>query len=141
MSWTDFIPGAGIVKTAIGLGQEVLEGKREERRLEHKKRLELLSDRAEWEHLQIERTDHWLRRVAFAVIVMPYVWALFDAEGVQRYFSVALEAVPGWWQQLTLAAFGAVWGLRELAGGARRFQRERRRRAAAAGQGERQGAP
>lgn len=71
--------------------------------------------REQWEIVQARQADRILRRIAFFVLVAPYVWALFDPEAVERYFTVAIASVPSWWQQLTLAAFAAIWGIRELA--------------------------
>jgi hypothetical protein len=68
----------------------------------------------EWEMANLTDKDKWLRRISFGMFSAPFIWALFDPEGVQSYFEVALKAMPEWYIQLYAGMVGGVWGFAAL---------------------------
>jgi hypothetical protein len=72
------------------------------------------SNNHDWEMANLEDKDRWLRRISFGMFSAPFIWALFDPEGVQAYFDVALKAMPEWYIQLFAAMVGGVWGFAAL---------------------------
>lgn len=68
----------------------------------------------EWEMANLTDKDKWLRRISFGMFSAPFVWALFDPEGVRRYFEEALAVMPEWYIQLYAGMVGGVWGFAAL---------------------------
>ncbi len=68
----------------------------------------------DWEMANLEDKDRWLRRISFGMFSAPFIWALFDPEGVKAYFETALAAMPEWYIQLYAAMVGGVWGFAAL---------------------------
>lgn len=84
--------------------------------LENKARLlrDKDSHNHDWEMANLEDKDRWLRRISFGMFSAPFIWALFDPDGVKEYFNVALAAMPEWYIQLFAAMVGGVWGFAAL---------------------------
>ncbi len=72
------------------------------------------SNNHDWEMANLEDKDKWLRRISFGMFSAPFIWALFDPEGVKAYFETALAAMPEWYIQLHAAMVGGVWGFAAL---------------------------
>lgn len=72
------------------------------------------SNNHEWEMANLEDKDKWLRRISFTMFAAPFIWALFDPDGVKEYFDVALASMPEWYIQLFAAMVGGVWGFSAL---------------------------
>lgn len=72
------------------------------------------SNNHEWEMANLEDKDRWLRRISFGMFSSPFIWALFDPDGVKEYFDIALAAMPEWYIQLYAAMVGGVWGFAAL---------------------------
>lgn len=72
------------------------------------------SNNHDWEMANLEDKDRWLRRISFGMFSSPFIWALFDPEGVKEYFDIALAAMPEWYIQLYAAMVGGVWGFAAL---------------------------
>jgi hypothetical protein len=68
----------------------------------------------EWEMANLTDKDKWLRRISFGMFSAPFFWALFDPKGVEKYFKIALAAMPEWYIQLFAAMVGGVWGFSAL---------------------------
>jgi hypothetical protein len=68
----------------------------------------------EWEMANLTDKDKWLRRISFGMFSAPFVWALFEPEGVKEYFEIALASMPEWYIQLYAAMVGGVWGFAAL---------------------------
>lgn len=67
-----------------------------------------------WEMANLTDKDKWLRRTSFFMFAAPFVWALFDPQGVKDYFEVALASMPEWYIQLFAAIVGGIWGFSAL---------------------------
>jgi hypothetical protein len=67
-----------------------------------------------WEMAQIEGKDKFLRRVSFFMLSAPFMVAIIAPESVNDYFTVALAAMPEWYQWLYMSIIGAVWGISEF---------------------------
>ena len=72
------------------------------------------SNNHEWEMANLEDKDKWLRRISFGMFAGPFIWALFDPDGVKTYFDTALASMPEWYIQLFAAMIGGVWGFSAL---------------------------
>jgi hypothetical protein len=72
---------------------------------------------SEWEMAQIVDKDKWLRRISFAMFSAPFIWALFDPEGVREYFETALASMPEWYVKIFVGMTGAIWGISHLKNG------------------------
>ena len=69
---------------------------------------------AQWEQAQLAQTDRLLRWLSFLILSTPFVSAAIFPEQVQKYFTVALAAIPEWYQAMYMAIIGAIWGIAEL---------------------------
>ena len=43
-----------------------------------------------------------------------FVVAIFDKQAVSDYFTIALAAVPEWYQWAYVSILGAIWGIAEF---------------------------
>lgn len=68
----------------------------------------------QWEMTALEGRDTFLRRFSFSLLTFPLIWAGFDPEGAQQYFTEALGALPDWYVWAYTSVLGAIWGLTEL---------------------------
>lgn len=64
-----------------------------------------------WEMAQLENKDTLLRRLSFVLMSVPFVVAIFDPQSVHDYFTIALAAVPNWYQWAYVSILGAIWGI------------------------------
>jgi hypothetical protein len=67
-----------------------------------------------WEMAQIEGKDKFLRRVSFFMLSAPFMVAIVAPESVSDYFTIALAAMPEWYQWMYMSIIGAVWGISEF---------------------------
>jgi len=109
-----------IIGDLIGLAGDWLKGKREIKAAIIKRQAELIRSKTEndaaWELAQINAKDRWLRRGCFLLFALPFAWAAFDPAGVHEYFTVALGAIPRWYQVAFLSMVGGIWGVATLKG-------------------------
>jgi hypothetical protein len=116
---------AGLLSAAVSIGKGFFDDyqlSRENKRdiakaiTENKIRLALneqVNNQA-WEMAQIEGKDKFLRRVSFFMLSAPFMVAIIAPESVNDYFTVALAAMPEWYQWLYMSIIGAVWGISEF---------------------------
>ena len=67
-----------------------------------------------WEMAALEGRDQFLRRFSFSLLTFPLLWAGFDPDGAETYFTVALGALPDWYVYAYTSVLGSIWGLTEL---------------------------
>jgi len=67
-----------------------------------------------WELEALQGRDTWLRRFSFALFTFPLIWAGFDPQSAQVYFTQALAALPDWYIGVYMGIMSAIWGISEL---------------------------
>lgn len=114
--WLTFI--TGIASEFISDWKQSRENKRKVKTAaaENKARL-LQSEQTHnqtWEMAALEGKDTLLQRASFLMLSAPFVVAIFDAQAVHNYFTIALASVPEWYQWAFVAMLGAIWGIAEF---------------------------
>lgn len=109
---------ASIVGAVIGKVGDWFLNEQEMKAAEKQNRARLLKDEQshnhDWEMANLIDKDKWLRRISFTMFSIPFVWALFDPEGVSVYFEVGLSTMPDWYKQMYFVMVGGVWGVAAL---------------------------
>jgi hypothetical protein len=110
--------GIELVSNIVGrVGDSVKQG-RELAAAEAENKARLLRDRetnnAAWEMANLTDKDNGLRRACFGIFMFPFMWAVFDPQGVSTYFEVVMKAMPEWYVQLVVAMVGGIWGISAL---------------------------
>lgn len=93
-------------------------GKQEMKKAAMENKARLLRDKNsnnhEWEMANLLDKDKTLRLMSFLMFAFPFIAAIFNAQAVNEYFTVAVASVPLWWQQMFVAIVGSVWGIASL---------------------------
>ena len=110
----------GLIGSLIGLGGDWLKGRQQIVKAKAEKAAQLIQSKTDndhlWEMQQINAKDAWLRRGSFFVFSIPMIWAAFDAQAVNDYFTVALAGVPDWYVKSYMMMIGGIWGIAALKG-------------------------
>ncbi len=117
--------GASLVSVAADIGKGLFDdykaGRENKRKIADaiainkvKLALDENTNNAAWEMAQIEGKDKFLRRVSFFMLSAPFMVAIVAPQAVQDYFTVALAAMPEWYQYTYMSIVGAVWGISEF---------------------------
>lgn len=110
----------GLVSAGIGLFGEWMKGKQQITKAKAEKVAQLIQSKTDndhaWEMQQINAKDAWLRRGSFLVFSIPMIWAAFDAQAVNDYFTIALAGVPDWYVKSYMMMIGGIWGIAALKG-------------------------
>jgi hypothetical protein len=110
----------GIIGSLIGLGSSWIKGKQQITQAKAEKAAELIQSKTDndhlWEMQQINAKDSWLRRGSFLVFSIPMIWAAFDAQAVNDYFTIALAGVPDWYVKSYMMMIGGIWVIAALKG-------------------------
>jgi len=104
-----------LASTVIGIGGDWLKGRQQIVKAKATKAAELIQTKTDndhlWEMEQIKGKDRWLRRGSFLVFSIPMIWAAFDAQAVNDYFTIALASVPDWYVKAYMMMIGGIWGI------------------------------
>lgn len=110
----------GLASLGIGLFGDWIKGKQGIVKAKAEKTAELIQSKTDndnlWEMQQINAKDSWLRRGSFLVFSIPMIWAAFDAQAVNEYFTIALAGVPDWYVKSYMMMIGGIWGIAALKG-------------------------
>jgi len=110
----------GLISAGIGVFSEWMKGKQQITKAKADKAAQLIQSKTDndhlWEMQQINAKDSWLRRGSFLVFSIPMIWAAFDAQAVNDYFTVALAGVPDWYVKSYMMMIGGIWGIAALKG-------------------------
>lgn len=126
MSWTDFIPGSGIVKAVAGVGQEYIAGKRAKSKRKH----ELEASELDLEREIVRQSTGWCRIFALAFLFGPDAALLLPwvtAADLASYYEALSTAQPEWRATAKEYIVLAMWGGAEITNGTHKFARGRRR--------------
>lgn len=126
VSWTDWIPGSGIVKAVAGIGQEYIAGKRAKSKRKH----ELEAAELDLEREIVRQSTGWCRIFALAFLFGPDAALLLPwvtAADLASYYEALSTAQPEWRATAKEYIVLAMWGGAELTNGAHKFARGRRR--------------
>lgn len=114
-----------IIKSAIGIASDLIQGHREIRKAEQDRKLAMLENQARllrdeqsnnsaWEMAQLADSDKLLRRICFFIFSTPFIYAMVDPIAVEEYFHTALSSIPDWYVKTYMGIVGAVWGISSL---------------------------
>lgn len=107
---------AGLVSTIIGGVKGHFESKQKIKQAVTENRIRLAQDQQShnhaWEMLQLESTG-WKDDVLFYGFIAMFVWAGFDPEGAQQFFT-NLQVLPEWFIKTWLWLVASVIGVKKL---------------------------
>ena len=114
-----------IVELAADLIKNWFEGRQKIDQAERERKIAIINTQARlasdeethnsaWELAALADSDRFLRRISFAILAFPFLYAIKDPQAVAYYFNTALAAMPSWYVKSFMSILGAVWGISSL---------------------------
>lgn len=124
MSWTDMIPGSGIVKGIAGVANNYMEGKQKKQKAKAEKAMAEL----DLEREIVRQSTGWCRIFALAFLFGPDAALLLPwitAGDLQAYYEALSQAQPEWRATAKEYIVLAMWGGAEATNLGHSVQRKR----------------
>lgn len=126
MSWTDAIPGSGIVKGLASLGQSWIQGKKAKAERKH----ERVTAELDLEREIVRQSAGWARLFALAFLFGPDAALLLPwvtSADITGYYDALATAQPEWRAQAKEYIVLAMWGGAEATNIGHKIKRDRDR--------------